>query len=236
MCRFVRVNGGLAWPNHDTTSSMAFIERWVRHLQYGSPIVVVSGLPRSGTSMTMKMLQAGGLPLVIDGARAPDVSNPRGYFECEAVKQLDKSSDFAWLGGARGKGVKVISWLLTWLPEVYDYRVIFMQRDLDEVIASQNAMLRRRGELQAIEDAAAMRRIYADHLTQVHRFLEHRRCFAVLPVNYSDVVEGPSVAARRLTDFLRRPLDTERMAAAVDPELYRSRSGSSRSGPAGPVP
>jgi hypothetical protein len=204
---------------------MTVIERWSRRLQYGVPIVVVSGLPRSGTSMTMKMLQAGGLPLVTDSARSSDISNPGGYFEFEAVKQLDKDGDRAWLRGARGKGVKVISWLVTWLPEVYDYRVIFMQRDLDEVIASQNAMLRQRGESPVIEDAAGMREIYTDHLQQVYRFLEQRRCFTVLAIAYSDVVERPSVAAKRLADFLQRPLDTERMAAAVDPRLYRNRSG-----------
>ena len=175
--------------------------------------------------MAMKMLQAGGLPLLTDGARASDASNPGGYFEFEPVKQLDKNGDLAWLRGARGKGVKVISWLVTWLPEIYDYRVIFMQRHLDEVIASQNAMLRHRGESQTIEDAASMRQIYVRHLQQVHRFLEHRRCFTVLAINYADVVERPSIEAKRLADFLQRPLDIERMAAAVDPRLYRNRSG-----------
>src|ERR1700704_756589 len=126
--------------------SMGFLTRLSRRLRYGLPIVVVSGLPRSGTSMAMKMLQAGGLPLLTDDARPADDSNPDGYFEFELVKQLDKSGDLAWLRNARGKGVKVISWLVTWLPESYDYRVIFMQRDLEEVVASQNAMLLQRGE------------------------------------------------------------------------------------------
>lgn len=204
---------------------MTLIDRWSRRLRFGPPIVVVSGLPRSGTSMTMKMLQAGGLPLLTDGARASDASNPDGYFEFEPVKQLDKSGDVAWLRSARGKGVKVISWLITWLPEVYDYRVVFMQRDLDEIIASQSAMLRRRGEHERIEDAASMRKIYADHLEEVNRFLTRRRCFATAAVNYRDVVERPSVEARRLAEFLERPLDIQRMAAAVDPRLYRNRSG-----------
>jgi sulfotransferase family protein len=204
---------------------MMFIERWARRVRYGAPIIVVSGLPRSGTSMTMNMLEAGGLPLVTDRARAADAGNPAGYFEFEAVKQLDRNSDRAWLRTARGKGVKVISWLLTWLPETYDYRVILMQRDLDEVIASQNALLRLRGESPLIEDAAGMRRIYTEHLQQVSRFLERRACFSVLTLAYADVVERPSVAAERLADFVRRPLDTARMVAAVDPRLYRTRSG-----------
>ena len=119
--------------------------------------------------MAMNMLQAGGLPLLTDGARPSDDSNPDGYFEFEPVKDLDKNGDLAWLRPARGKGVKVISWLVTWLPELYDYRVIFMQRDLDEVIASQNAMLLRRGQPERIEDAASLRTIYARHLRSEER-------------------------------------------------------------------
>ena len=203
---------------------MTVIGRWSRRLRYGRPIIVITGLPRSGTSMAMKMLQAGGLPLLTDGARPADDSNPEGYFEFEPVKELDKNGDLAWLRAARGKGVKVISWLLTWLPEIYDYRVIFMQRDLDEIIASQNAMLRQRGQSQGIEDPAGMRQIYARHLEQVHGFLEHRRCFSTLMVKYADVVDQPQVEAKRLARFLDRPIDVERMAAAVDPRLYRNRS------------
>jgi hypothetical protein len=203
---------------------MGFLTRLSRRVRYGLPIVVVSGLPRSGTSMAMKMLQAGGLPILTDDARPADDSNPGGYFEFEPVKQLDKAGDLAWLRNARGKGVKVISWLVTWLPESYDYRVIFMQRDLDEVIASQNAMLLQRGEPKGIEDPDSMRQIYGRHLDQVRRFLEDRSCFTTLTVNYAEVVERPSAEAKRLAGFLHRRLDVERMAAAVDPRLYRKRS------------
>src|SRR5213593_4363024 len=125
---------------------MGSFDHVVRRLRYGKPIVVVSGLPRSGTSMAMKMLEAGGMPILADGIRTPDISNPKGYYEFEPVKGLDKGGDVAWLAEARGKAVKIISFLLTWLPEHYDYRVIFMQRDLREVLASQNAMLAHRGE------------------------------------------------------------------------------------------
>ena len=204
---------------------MGFLNRVSRRLRYGHPIVVVSGLPRSGTSMAMEMLQAGGLPLATDGARPADLGNPGGYFEFEPVKQLDKNGDLGWLRNARGKGVKVISWLVTWLPESYDYRVIFMQRDLDEVIASQNAMLLQRGEPRGIEDPDSMRQIYARHLDQVRRFLEERGCFTTLTVNYAEVVERPSVEAKRLAEFLHQRLDIGRMAAAVDPRLYHNRSG-----------
>ena len=175
--------------------------------------------------MAMEMLQAGGLPLVTDGTRPADLGNPGGYFEFEPVKQLDRNGDLAWLRNARGKAVKVTSWLVTWLPESYDYRVIFMQRDLDEVVASQNAMLLQRGEPRGIEDPDSMRQIYGRHLDQVRRFLEDRSCFTTLTVNYAEVVERPSAEAKRLAGFLHRRLDVERMAAAVDPRLYRNRSG-----------
>jgi len=175
--------------------------------------------------MAMKMLQAGGLPLLTDDARPSDVGNPGGCFEFAPVKQLDKNGDLRWLRLARGKGVKVTSWLVTRLPEIYDYQVIFMQRDLDEVIASQNAMLLQRGEPRGIDDPDSMREIYSRHLDQVHRFLEERNCFTTLRVDYAEVFERPSVEAKRLARFLHRRLDIECMAAAVDLRFYRNRSG-----------
>jgi len=203
---------------------MGFLNRLSRRVRYGQPIVVVSGLPRSGTSMAMKMLEAGGLALLTDSGQPSDISNPGGSYEFELVKQLDKNGDLAWLRGARGKGVKVTSWLVTRLPESYDYRVIFLQRDLDEVVASQNAMLLQRGEPRGIEDPDSMRQIYQRHLEQVRHFLDERSCFTTLTINYAEVVERPAAEAKRLARFLHRSLDDERMAAAVDPGLYRHRS------------
>src|ERR1700674_4934882 len=124
---------------------MTLGERISRRLRRGKPIIVVSGLPRSGTSMLMNMLRGGGVRRLTAGSRRADDSNPRGYFEYEPVKGLDKNEDLSWVPRARGQAVKVISFLLTWLPETYDYRVIFMQRDLDEIIASQHQMLARQG-------------------------------------------------------------------------------------------
>ena len=117
----------------------------------------------------------------------------------------------------------MISWLVTWLPEGYDYQVVFMQRDLDEMIASQNAMLLRRGEPERIEDVTSMRRIYARHVEKVHRFLDHLRCFTTLPVDYRDVIERPSIEAARLAEFLHRPLHMSAWRLAVDRGLYRNR-------------
>lgn len=194
----------------------------LRRLRRGSPIVVVSGLPRSGTSMAMKMLEAGGLPVATDGLRAADESNPNGYYELEDVKSLAAGADAAWLAGARGKAVKVISFLLTYLPESYDYQVIFMRRDLNEIVASQNAMLDARGEPRGAPDER-MRANYVQHLEQIERFLARRSCFSTLTVDYAAVVGAPRDQASRIAAFLDRPLDLDRMAAVAEPALYRNR-------------
>ena len=194
-----------------------------RRFSAGRPIVVVSGLPRSGTSLAMRMLEAGGMPVLTDGVRAADVSNPNGYYELERVKTLDARGDTAWLGEARGRAIKIISFLLTWLPETYDYRVVFMDRRLDEVMASQDAMLLQRGE-QAVADAQrTAAALYDEHLRQVERFLARRACFSVLRLEYAAVVDRPADAAARLAAFVRQPLDVARMAAVADPALYRNR-------------
>lgn len=172
--------------------------------------------------MAMAMLQAGGLELVTDGQRPADASNPKGYYEFERVKELDKPGDHAWLAGARGKAVKIISFLLTHLPESYDYQVIFMDRDLDEVLASQNKMLESRGEAPGADDAR-MRALYEEHLAQVERFMAHRSCFSTLRVPYARVVAGPRPEAERINAFLGGQLDVERMAAVSDRSLYRNR-------------
>ena len=194
----------------------------LRRLRRGRPIVVVSGLPRSGTSMAMKMLEAGGLEVVTDGLRAADSSNPNGYYEFEPVKTLSADSDGVWLADARGKAVKVISFLLTYLPESYDYQVIFMKRDLEEIMASQNKMLDARGEARGAEDEK-MRAHYVQHLEQVERFLSRRHCFSTLMTNYADVLANPREQASRIAEFLGNGLDVDRMAAVAEPALYRNR-------------
>jgi hypothetical protein len=195
----------------------------MRRFRYGKPIVVVSGLPRSGTSMAMKMLDAGGMPILTDGVRGPDESNPRGYYELEAVKELHTQRDTAWLGGARGKAVKIVSFLLTWLPETYDYKVIFMQRDLREVIASETTMLLKRGQDIQVSSEEQTRMVYQQHLDKVEKFLSNRRCFSTLTMNYRDALERPQEAARKMRDFVGRPLNIEQMARVADPSLYRNR-------------
>jgi hypothetical protein len=197
--------------------------RFIRGLRYGAPITVVSGLPRSGTSMAMKMLEAGGMQVVTDGERRADDQNPNGYYELEAVKGLDKDGDTSWLLDARGKAVKVISHLLTWLPETYDYRVIFMERSLDEIIASQNKMLGQRGHAADASDAEGARRAFQRHLDQTMQFLAHRPCFRTLTVGYAEAVQNPQAAAQRIAAFLGNRLDVAAMAAVADAALYRNR-------------
>jgi len=178
--------------------------------------------------MAMKMLEAGGVPVLTDGVRTADESNPRGYYEFESVKELDKSGDLAWLPGARGKAVKIISFLVLYLPDTYDYRVIFMHRELDEVLASQNKMLVQRGERSDTTSDERMRELYVAHVKKVERFLSNRRCFSTLPVHYRDVVEHPLVEARHMSEFLGRRLDLDRMAAVADRGLYRNRGSARR--------
>ena len=197
---------------------------WFRRLRRGAPIIVVSGLPRSGTSMAMKMLGAGGVPTLTDGIREADDSNPLGYFELERVKELDKTQDHGWLREARGKAVKIISFLLTYVPDTFDYQVIFMNRDIDEVLQSQNKMLTARGEERGTAPDAQMRQAYEQHLEKVNRFLGGRRCFSTLQIQYKAVLDDPAREARRINEFLGGRLDVSRMAAVADRSLYRNRN------------
>ncbi|MDH3403301.1 MAG: sulfotransferase [Acidobacteriota bacterium] len=194
-----------------------------RRLVYGEAVVVVSGLPRSGTSMAMKMLEAGGVELVTDGARSADIDNPKGYFEDDRVLDLAKSEDKTWLRDARGKAVKIISYLLRHLPPDNNYRVLFMRRDIGEVLASQAKMLARRGEQQGADDDA-MRELFEADLWRANYHLKRAPHIQALDLHYRHVLEDPVPHARRIAEFLGRDLDLEAMAAIVDPELYRNRA------------
>jgi hypothetical protein len=177
--------------------------------------------------MMMKMLAAGGVPLVTDGIRTADDSNPEGYFELEAVKDLDKGAargDLRWLREARGRGVKILSPLLTYLPDSHNYRVIFMQRPLAEVIASQDVMLARAGEPTDVAPVQRVLQEYEVHLRGVQSLLARRPCFETLYVDYHDVLAAPRAAAARVSRFAGLgPAAAEAMAAAVNERLYRQR-------------
>ncbi len=185
-------------------------------------ITIVSGLPRSGTSLMMQMLAAGGLPVLTDALRLPDESNPRGYLEFEPVKRL--RTDQSWLEQARGRAVKIIHLLLRELPTDgrFQYRVLFLRRPLEEVIASQSAMLARAGKASA--EPVALARIFASQLAQVEQWLAAQPCFTVRQVEYHRLVREPTIVAGELNAFLGGGLDPTLMARAVDPKLYRHRS------------
>ncbi len=204
----------------------SFLAGLYRRLRFGKPIVVVSGLPRSGTSMTMKMLEAGGVPILTDGKRTADDSNPKGYFEFEPVMRLQEDPDKRWLVEARGKAVKIISFLLASLPETHNYKVIFMHRDLHEVMASQSKMLEKRGESRGADadaDDDALLASYQKDVEKTKRLLARRSCFDVLDVDYKEVLDNASGAAARIGTFVGGGLDISGMAAVVDQQLYRNR-------------
>lgn len=173
--------------------------------------------------MVMGMLEAGGLEIVSDGVRAPDHSNPRGYYEYERVKTLDKDADTSWLEEARGKAIKIISFLLKHLPDSNNYRVIFMHRDMDELLASQRTMLQALGEPSEPTADERIATAYRVHLAAVNDLLARRTCFDVLTLSYEGVVGSPSEHAERVNQFLGGGFDVSKMAAAVDPALYRNR-------------
>ncbi len=201
------------------------LRRWWR----GPAVIVVSGLPRSGTSMLMRMLEAGGIPILSDGERQPDVDNPFGYYEDQRTLDLapsaDPRSDPRWVKEARGRALKVISHLLPHLPDENLYDVILMRRDLDAVIASQNRMLERRGEANPLDDAETRAR-FERHLAGVRRMLAAARRFRWLELDFADTLRAPRATAAELARFLGRSLDLAAMTAAVDPSV--SRSGASR--------
>lgn len=186
-------------------------------------ITVVSGLPRSGTSMMMKVLDAGGIPPVQDGIRAADEDNPQGYYEFERVKRLDKG-DTAWLAEAQGKAVKVISALLKHLPPTYTYRVIFVRRNMAEVLASQRKMLIHRGEDPGQVDDVQMSRLFARHLAEVEAWLAQQHNMRVLYVQYAEALANPQGCAAQINTFCGGSLNERAMALAIDPQLYRNRA------------
>lgn len=206
---------------------MKLIKRFFRKCRYGKEIIVVSGLPRSGTSMLMNMLASGGLEVVTDQVRESDLDNPKGYFEDERVKNLEKNSDKSWLRGARGRTIKVISHLLKELPNENCYKVILLRRNLEEIVASQNKMLERRGEPNPISDDKAIE-VYRNHLINTKVFLRRAPNFELLELQYTQIVQDPWESARKVNEFLDGVLDVDAMASVVDPALYRNRKESSQ--------
>ena len=185
-------------------------------------VTIVSGLPRSGTSMMMKLLAAGGLLPLTDNIRIADEDNPKGYYEFERVKQLPKG-DVAWLPDAQGRVVKVIAALLPSLPGGYHYRVIFMQRAMPEVLASQRQMLIRRGEDPNKIPDDVIAKLFEKHLKQVNDWVSQQPNVERLDVNYNEMLKNPQPFIDQINVFLGNRLDAAKMAAVVDPSLHRQR-------------
>ncbi len=184
-----------------------------------SEIILVSGLPRSGTSLMMQMLEQGGVEVVTDHIRAADVDNPRGYYEFEKVKKIKQ--DASWLPQMRGKAFKIVSQLLYDLPPGEFYRIIFMERNLDEVLLSQTKMLERLG--RSIPPPTEMKRAFTLHIQKLRQWLERQPSMRTLYVPYRDLIQRPPEQVKRVSEFLGGKLDIERMVKTADPLLYRNR-------------
>ena len=186
-------------------------------------ITVVSGLPRSGTSLMMQMIVAGGIPALTDGLRTADENNPKGYYEWEPAKALKENPDA--IAAAEGKVVKIISALLKMLPASHEYRVVFMRRPLDEVVASQNKMLARLGREVPSTPQSTVFAAFEKHLNDIQRWLSMQPNLAVLYVDHTAVLECAREEAASIADFLGGGIDIERMAAQVERTLHREKRG-----------
>jgi len=185
-------------------------------------ISVVSGLPRSGTSMMMRMLAAGGMEVITDNIRKADEDNPEGYYEFEKAKKIRQ--DASWLDSAQGKVFKMVSMLLYDLPSDRNYKIVFMKRNMDEILASQRRMLIRQGRSGDGPDDKEMGRIFAKHLRDTEEWLGKQKNTDVLYMNYNEIVRNPVVQADILKQFFGSRLNAEAMAGVIERNLYRNRA------------
>lgn len=188
-------------------------------------ITIVSGLPRSGTSMMMKMLNAGGMEVLVDNIRKADEDNPNGYYEFEKVKKIKE--DNSWLEDAEGKAVKMVSMLLYDLPPGRRYNIIFIQRIMDEVLASQRRMLERLGRNNQQDSDENMAELFGKHLREIKKWLEKQDNMNIQFIRYNDIIKKPLKNAKRLNKFLGKRLDAKKMAKVVNKSLYRQKAKAS---------
>jgi hypothetical protein len=189
-------------------------------------ITIVSGYPRSGTSLMMQMLEAGGLPVLRDENFHPaDERNPRGYYEIKAALELGAEGQTTdWVAGAQGKAVKVIAYQLRFLPPEFNYKVVFMRRRIAEVLASSGKfkLLREDSPLSEREKIMAYKTEYVVY----EAWLMKQAHLPALFVNYNDLMDCPAAPVARIREFLDLPLDANEMIAAIEPALYRNREAS----------
>jgi len=193
----------------------------VTNKHYDNQIVVVSGLPRSGTSLMMQMMDKAGVVALTDELREADVSNPKGYYEYEPVKALYK--DNSWLDKAQNKSVKIVAPLLKYLDNKHRYKIIFMKRDLDEVVQSQQKMLGKSEATFPIKIYNQFQRL----LASVAAWQKLAPGIEILYLDYKDVVAQPDKIAEQIQEFVGVPLDQEAMTQVVDPTLYRNKNKNS---------
>ena len=188
----------------------------------GEEIVIVSGLPRSGTSLMMKMLHAGGIDPMTDDIREADIDNPKGYYEFERVKKLP--DDTGWMDDARGKAVKVLAELIKHLPSDRKYRIVFMMRNIEEIIASQKKMMIRRGEDPDAVSEQEMAQLLRRYLKSLKLHINSRENMEVLYISYNDIMNDPAEPVNEIMEFFGGSLDREAMMNSIDPSLYRNRN------------
>jgi hypothetical protein len=185
-------------------------------------IIVVSGLPRSGTSMMMKMLAEGGIPILTDAIREADHDNPNGYYEFEPVKKLPEGQT-EWLADANHKAVKIISALLEHLPANHRYKIVFMERESGEILASQQKMLANRSQKSEVSDAE-MQEQFQKHLAAIKYWLARQPNMDVMYVNYNKMMAGPENYCQAVANFIAVPVDVSKMLAVPNEGLYRNRT------------
>ena len=187
-----------------------------------NPIIVVSGIPRSGTSLMMKMLGAAKFDLVYDNLRCPDENNPNGYYEYTKVKYL-KNGDTHWLKHARGKVIKIVSTLLSSLPPEHTYKIVFMNRSMNEIIASQSKMLEMQKKYTDQSDDAQMANFFAKHLNHTRKWIAEQTNMEIVYVNYNELLSTPTIPLSDVNNFLDSHLDIASMEKIINPHLYRNR-------------
>lgn len=186
-------------------------------------LTIVSGLPRSGTSMMMRMIEHGGIPVIVDNVRQADEDNPRGYYEFEPVKKTKQ--DASWVADSPGKCVKMVYRLLYDMPADHHYRVLFMRRNIDEVLKSQEIMLERQGKGGGGLSDDQFKKMFIAEIDKCLNWMTDQPNFEHIEVNYNDMLKDALPLIARIDQFLEGGLNQEKMADVVDPSLWRNRAG-----------
>ena len=184
-------------------------------------IIVVTGLPRSGTSLMMQILQSLQIKLFTDNHRSADESNPKGYFEHQWVKTIEK--DNSWLTDVKGKAIKIVSPLIKYLPVDLNYKIIFMNRDLDEIIQSQERMLTENNKKDDATNSEELKQIFLKDLKQSKDWIHTQLHSEVLEILHSKLLKNPETELEKIKSFLKIDINTTLILKVIDKNLYRSK-------------